>query len=89
MRFERSNLRELQLPTGTSGGKSWFRDFLSRRDCYHERRDYPALKGPSYLSVHLRFGTVSIHQLAAAPSTSVGPGAQAWLSELVCASSTS
>jgi len=31
---------------------------------YHETRDIPALKGTSRLSVHLRFGTVSIRHLA-------------------------
>lgn len=30
---------------------------------YHETRDYPAIAGTSKLSVHLRFGTVSIRQL--------------------------
>ena len=35
-----------------------------RIDRYHETRDFPAVKGPSYLSAHLRFGTVSIRQLA-------------------------
>ncbi|MBU6159390.1 MAG: DNA photolyase family protein [Bacteroidetes bacterium] len=30
---------------------------------YGERRDYPALPGTSRLSVHLRFGTISIRQL--------------------------
>lgn len=32
---------------------------------YHETRNYPALNGTSRLSVHLRFGTISIRQLAA------------------------
>ncbi len=31
---------------------------------YHETRDYPALDGTSKLSVHLRFGTISIRELA-------------------------
>lgn len=31
---------------------------------YKEQRDYPAIKGTTQLSVHLRFGTVSIRQLA-------------------------
>ncbi len=83
MGFERSNLGELRLPTGTSGGRTWFRDFLSRMDRYHERRDYPALKGPSYLSVHLRLGTVSIRELVAAALSRDGPGASTWLSELI------
>lgn len=30
---------------------------------YHEKRDYPALNATSRLSVHLRFGTVSIRKL--------------------------
>jgi deoxyribodipyrimidine photo-lyase len=30
---------------------------------YHKQRDYPAIDGTSRLSVHLRFGTVSIRQL--------------------------
>jgi deoxyribodipyrimidine photo-lyase len=81
--FERGNLRELHLPTGTSGGRTWLRDFLSRIDRYHEQRNYPALKDPSYLSVHLRFGTLSIRELAVAAWTRGGPGAQNWLSELI------
>jgi deoxyribodipyrimidine photo-lyase len=31
---------------------------------YKEQRDYPSIKGTSRLSVHLRFGTISIRQLA-------------------------
>ena len=30
---------------------------------YHEQRDFPAIKGTSRLSVHLRFGTISIRKL--------------------------
>lgn len=83
MGFERSNLRELRLPSGTSGGRTWFRNFLFRIGHYHERRDYPALKGLSYLSVHLPFETVSIRELVAAASSRDGPGARTWLSELI------
>ncbi|HMA11135.1 MAG TPA: FAD-binding domain-containing protein, partial [Steroidobacteraceae bacterium] len=50
---------------------------------YHETRDFPAQKGPSYLSVHLRFGTVSVRALAAAAWQNGGRGAQTWLSELI------
>lgn len=64
--FEPANLRELKLPTGMAGGAQLFEDFLERIDRYQDTRDFPAQKGPSYLSVHLRFGTVSIRQLAAA-----------------------
>ncbi|PWT73501.1 MAG: deoxyribodipyrimidine photolyase [Proteobacteria bacterium] len=81
--FEHTNLRELGLPTGTSGGRTWFRDFLSRIDCYAERRDYPALRGPSYLSVHLRFGTLSIRELVREAASHSSEGAKTWLSELI------
>ncbi|MHB8824760.1 MAG: cryptochrome/photolyase family protein [Thiobacillus sp.] len=83
MGFEPTNLAELRLPTGMSGGAQLFEDFLQRIDRYQALRDYPAVKGPSYLSVHLRFGTVSIRQLAAAAWQRGGRGAQTWLSELI------
>ena len=83
MGFERTNLRELKLPTGMSGAAQLFDDFLRRIDRYQATRDFPAQKGPSYLSVHLRFGTVSVRQLAAAAWQQGGRGAQTWLSELV------
>ena len=76
-------LAELKLPTGMSGGARLLEDFLERIDRYQETRDFPAMKGPSYLSVHLRFGTVSIRQLAAAAWQQGGRGAQTWLSELI------
>jgi deoxyribodipyrimidine photo-lyase len=61
--FEPTNMGELKIPPGTTGGQALFKDFFDRMDAYHDTRDYPAVKGPSYLSVHLRFGTVSIRQL--------------------------
>ena len=81
--FAPTNLRELKVPTGMSGGARLLDDFLHRIDHYQEARDFPAQKGPSYLSVHLRFGTVSIRQLAAAAWQHGGRGAQTWLSELI------
>lgn len=61
-------------------------DFLERIDDYADKRDYPALKGPSYLGIDLRFGTVSVRRLAKlAHDRWVGGsrGAETWLSELV------
>ncbi|NDP48673.1 MAG: deoxyribodipyrimidine photo-lyase [Sulfuriferula multivorans] len=83
MGFVPSNLAELNLPVGMSGGAQLLDDFMVRIDRYQETRDFPAIKGPSYLSVHLRFGTVSIRQLAAAAWQQGGRGAQTWLSELI------
>ncbi len=72
----------MALPAGASGGKRLFADFRRRIADYAKKRDYPALKGPSYLSVHLRFGTVSIRELARFAWKSKGKGAATWLSEL-------
>ncbi len=72
----------MALPAGASGGKRLFADFKRRIADYAKKRDYPALKGPSYLSVHLRFGTVSIRELARFAWKSKGKGAATWLSEL-------
>jgi deoxyribodipyrimidine photo-lyase len=81
--FATTNLREIPVPTGMSGAQRLLADFLDRIRSYHEQRDYPAVKGPSYLSVHLRFGTVSIRELAARAHAEGGRGAETWLSELV------
>jgi deoxyribodipyrimidine photo-lyase len=83
MGFRRTNLRQLALPTGISGAHSLFADFLPRMAQYHERRDYPAIRGPSYLSVHLRFGTLSIREAARAAWSARSKGAAVWLSELI------
>jgi deoxyribodipyrimidine photo-lyase len=83
MGFERTNLSQMRLPTGMSGGIQLFEDFLERIRHYKEARDFPGVKGVSYLSVHLRFGTVSIRHLASTASQIEGAGAQGWLNELI------
>ncbi len=83
MGFEPTNLRSLKIPLGASGARTLFDDFVHRMDAYKERRDFPAVRGPSYLSVHLRFGTISIRELARAARARGTEGAQGWLSELV------
>lgn len=84
--FASTGLHALPIPTGSSGARALLEDFLERIDQYHDTRDFPAVKGPSYLSVHLRFGTVSIRELArlAWERMQAGSrGAEAWLSELI------
>jgi deoxyribodipyrimidine photo-lyase len=83
MDFRRTNLAQLKLPTGMSGGTALFADFAERIHRYKDARDYPAIKGPSYLSVHLRFGTVSIRHLARTAWQMGGAGAETWLNELI------
>ncbi|WP_460505344.1 cryptochrome/photolyase family protein [Hydrogenophaga soli] len=84
--FETTDLHHLKLPPGFSGAESLLQDFLHRIGQYGHARDYPAVKGPSYLSVHLRFGTVSIRRLAGlahALHLQGHAGASTWLSELI------
>jgi deoxyribodipyrimidine photo-lyase len=83
MGFERTNLSQMALPTGTEGAKLLFENFLTRIQHYQEARNYPAIKGPSYLSVHLRFGTISIRTLAKAAWSRKDAGSQTWLNELI------
>ena len=89
--FEPSNLHLLGIVPGARGAEALFDDFKARIAAYAEARDYPAVKGPSYLSVHLRFGTISIRTLAREAWHSWqghgpvkgGRGAETWLSELI------
>lgn len=88
MGFDEIDLAAQKLPTGMQGGQQLIDDFLPRLSRYGEARDFPAIKGPSYLSVHLRFGTVSIRSLArhamdAIRSGTRADGAAVWLAELV------
>ena len=84
--FQASNLSTLKIPTGLQGAHALFETFFDRMDNYHATRDFPAVKGPSYLGVHLRFGTLSIRQLVAIAwqrQLAGSAGAAVWLSELV------
>jgi deoxyribodipyrimidine photo-lyase len=87
--FDIPDGRRMTIPAGEAGARQLLDDFLPRMAHYHERRDYPAVRGPSYLSVHLRFGTISIRTLAREAHAAMlrggdaGSGAQTWLSELI------
>jgi deoxyribodipyrimidine photo-lyase len=84
--FEAVDLAALHIQTGASGAQLLLKDFVNRISQYQHTRDFPSVKGPSYLSVHLRFGTVSTRRLArlAYPLAIEGDaGAQTWLGELI------
>jgi deoxyribodipyrimidine photo-lyase len=86
--FERTNLQELGIVPGEAGARARWQDFQARIDQYRQSRDFPAVKGPSYLSVHLRFGTISVRELARFALDRSGEGtekegASTWLSELI------
>jgi deoxyribodipyrimidine photo-lyase len=87
--FAPTGLAGLAIRPGMSGAAATLADFRQRLGRYHEQRDFPAVRGVSYLSAHLRFGTISIRRLAALAHAVVrrggndAAGAQVWLSELV------
>ena len=78
----------LKIKGGMQAASDLIEDFSNRIDHYADTRDFPAIKGPSYLSVHLRFGTISIRYLVnlAVRQMRIANqqlGASVWLSELV------
>jgi deoxyribodipyrimidine photo-lyase len=86
--FQPTNLAQLKVTPGSAGAARLLDDFVGRIAGYAHARDFPGIKGPSYLSVHLRFGTVSIRALVRAATARIDAGdarhgAQTWLSELV------
>lgn len=84
--FESTNLAQLGIAPGEAGATALLANFSERLDRYDETRNFPSVKGPSYLGVHLRFGTVSIRQLvllAFERKRQGSAGASTWLGELV------
>lgn len=74
---------DICFPGGMKAGRTAFDSFLTRINDYPKTRDIPAVRGTSELSVHLRFGTVSIRELVAEALAQGSPGAQKWVDELV------
>lgn len=84
--FRPTNLQELGVPCGWRGGAAQLDAFAARIDRYRAERDFPALAATSGLSVHLRFGTISIREAAGgahALALAGSEGAATWLDELI------
>jgi deoxyribodipyrimidine photo-lyase len=74
--------------TGMSGAERLLDAFLDRLSRYDSERDFPALDSTSRLSIHLRFGTLSVRRLVRLLRERIaggtgGAGAPVWLSELI------
>ncbi len=79
--FTATDLAAVGIRPGMSGARALWDDFRAGRITrYGALRDFPAVKGVSYLSVHLRFGTISIRELV---RTALAQQADVWLSELI------
>ncbi len=89
MGFEAPEDTDPILAAGSSRAQQLLEDFVTRMGKYRDARDYPAIKGPSYLSVHMRFGTLSVRQAArlaharALEDKQAREGAETWLAELI------
>ncbi|HRH80516.1 MAG TPA: deoxyribodipyrimidine photo-lyase [Thiobacillaceae bacterium] len=81
--FRTASLTGLGITPGESGAQAAWRNFRERIHAYRQHRDYPGLEGTSRLSVHLRFGTLSVRELARHAREQGGEGSETWLSELI------
>lgn len=86
--FLPADLSRLDIGPGMSGGQDLVDAFADRIADYDSARNFPARRGTSHLSVHLRFGTVSVRSLARRALIEMhngagGSGAAVWLSELI------
>jgi len=73
---------------GMAGAEALLEAFVERMARYDHERDFPALDATSRLSLHLRFGTLSVRRLVRLLRQRIadgqgGPGAPVWLSELI------
>lgn len=79
--FMPSDLDPLGITPGMVGAQErWKKFYPERIKRYGELRDFPGIPGVSYLSVHLRFGTISIRKLV---SEALKQQADTWLNELI------
>lgn len=74
---------DLAVPGGMRAARAMFDKFLERIDFYRDARNFPAMNGVSRLSVHLRFGTISIRELVREAINRPSEGAATWVDELI------
>ena len=74
----------LELPSGTGAARARLLEFLEKKlSRYPEERNNPAVNGTSGLSPYLHFGQISPVEVAWRAAQAGGPGAQAFLEELI------
>ena len=77
------DLRKKNILPGSTGGESELKNFLRVINNYSDNRDFPNLSANSRLSVHLRFGTLSIRDLVNKCLEINTISSNKWLNELV------
>ncbi|MEI6385908.1 MAG: deoxyribodipyrimidine photo-lyase [Spirochaetota bacterium] len=80
---DRSPGQKPPLRPGTAAARAAFRSFLDRLDRYEGDRNDPNLEGTSGMSAYLHFGQISPAAMAKAALERGGPGAAAFVEQLV------
>jgi deoxyribodipyrimidine photo-lyase len=71
----------LWIAPGRKAALKQLKSFLPKVSQYKEQRDFPSLEGTSGLSVHLRFGTLSVRECLRSAMASENSGT--WVNELI------
>jgi len=71
------------IKTKERSGRYTLKKFSKTINQYHNTRDYPYKNGTSHLSIHLRFGTISIRECVQLALKNPSQGSEVWLSELI------
>lgn len=74
---------DLPLAAGERGAQAALESFQTKLPRYRELRDLPSEDATSRLSVHLRFGTLSIRDCVRLALENPSEGADKWLDELI------
>lgn len=90
MGFEETHVSKSKIGFSHAEAKKLLQSFVSKRiKQYKKGRDFPSLSGVSYLSVHNRFGTLSIRELFRAAlkvrtnDAEVKENIDTWINELI------
>ena len=76
--FNLPSIKEIGFEASESGFPPiYYKAFIAD---YSEKRNFPAVNGTTHIGLHLRFGTVSIRELA---RTANGCSEKTWLNELI------
>ena len=75
--------QNLWLEAGEESALARLKNFSPKMKSYGEARNFPVQEGTSGLSVHLRFGTISIRECVRAALKQKSQGSEIWLSELI------
>lgn len=73
----------LWIEAGEDEGMKKLKRFSTVISKYHTERNFPASHGTSGLSVHLRFGTISVRACVREAIQKKNEGSSVWLSELI------